>query len=46
MLYTVIIYSFFRCNIFSSISDWEWTASTLNPYFEGNTTSTMINDDR
>ncbi len=25
---------------------WEWTASTLNPFHEGNSTSSMINDDR
>ena len=26
--------------------DWKWKASTLNPYYEGNSTSSMINDDR
>ena len=26
--------------------DWKWFASTLNPYYEGNNTLQMINDDR
>ena len=26
--------------------DWAWVGSTLNPHYEGNTTSEMINDDR
>lgn len=26
--------------------DWKWTATTLNPYYEGNSLSCMINDDR
>ncbi len=26
--------------------DWDWRASTLNPFYEGNSTSSMINDDR
>jgi len=26
--------------------DWNWLATTLNPYYEGNTLSAMIDDDR
>ena len=26
--------------------DWSWVGTTLNPYYEGNTTNEMINDDR
>ncbi|OQR66730.1 ftsJ methyltransferase domain-containing protein 1-like, partial [Tropilaelaps mercedesae] len=31
---------------FSSSRDWQWRASTLNPYFEGNTTDQTFVDDR
>ena len=27
-------------------NSWEWTATTLNPYYEGNNLSEMIADDR
>jgi len=27
-------------------SKWQWLASTLNPYYEGNSLSAMIDDDR
>lgn len=36
-------------NFFSRQDDdmtWHWQSSTLNPYYEGNTTNLMINDDR
>ena len=36
---------FIHTNLRSGIK-WSWIASTLNPYYEGNTTSSMINDDR
>ena len=44
-----------RCDILSKTkhsrkkchpSKWQWLGSTLNPYYEGNPTSAMINDDR
>ncbi|XP_048828290.1 cap-specific mRNA (nucleoside-2'-O-)-methyltransferase 2 isoform X2 [Brienomyrus brachyistius] len=35
---------YLKANSFSG--DWQWVANTLNPYHEGNSTGTMITDDR
>jgi hypothetical protein len=31
---------------FAACFQWQWLATTLNPYYEGNPLSCMINDDR
>ena len=37
---------FLRTNEAYLDQEWIWRGSTLNPYYEGNATSSMINDDR